>query len=139
ILARGEEPGSADAAGHAGVAYAITGLLRAFPWHARRGQVFLPQSLMDAVGLSREDIIVSKDTEPLRAALAEMRARARQHLDKARSFGMSMKPEIGPAFLPLASVPHYLADMERGNYDPFSALIHRANWRRVWSMWRWRT
>ncbi|MFL5135068.1 MAG: phytoene/squalene synthase family protein, partial [Microvirga sp.] len=31
ILANGSNPGTADAAGHAGVAYAITGLLRAFP------------------------------------------------------------------------------------------------------------
>jgi 15-cis-phytoene synthase len=137
ILMRGEEPGSAEAAGHAGVAYAMTGLLRALPWHARRGQVFLPQSLLDALGLSREAIIAGKDSEVLRAALAEMRARARMHLTKVHALRASMNPMITPAFLPLATVPAYLADMERGNYDPYSALVDVPNWRRVWSMWRW--
>ncbi len=32
ILVDGRDPGSADAAGHAGVAQAITGLLRALPF-----------------------------------------------------------------------------------------------------------
>src|SRR5688500_3964622 len=36
IVLTGGDPGSADRPGHAGVAYALTGLLRAFPWHARR-------------------------------------------------------------------------------------------------------
>src|SRR5215213_4875844 len=34
VLSDGAESATADAAGHAGVAYAMTGLLRAFPWHA---------------------------------------------------------------------------------------------------------
>src|SRR5919202_4066706 len=56
ILAGGTDPGGAAAAGHAGVAYGVTGLLRAFPWHARRGQVYLPQPMLTQHGVSREDI-----------------------------------------------------------------------------------
>src|SRR5215218_3046519 len=57
ILFDGADPGSADAAGHAGVAYAITGLLRVFPWHARRGQVFIPSEILARHGVVRDDII----------------------------------------------------------------------------------
>ncbi len=137
ILTKGEEPGATEAAGHAGVAYAITGLLRAFPWHARRGQMFLPQSLTDSVGQSRADILAGKDSEALRAALAEMRQKAREHLNKVQALRGTIQPAIVPAFLPLATVFPYLADMERGNYDPFTALVDVPQWKRVWRMWRW--
>jgi len=136
ILAKGEDPGGADAAGHAGVAYALTGLLRAFPWHARRGQVFIPRSLLDAVGLDREDIVSGTDNPQLRAALAEMRARTRHHLAKARVLKVGLRPEIGPAFLPLAMVDRYLKPMESRSYKPYATIIEVANCLRVWTMWR---
>jgi 15-cis-phytoene synthase len=136
ILTRGEEPGSAEAAGHAGVAYAIAGMLRAFPWHSRRGQVYLPKSVMDAVGIDREDIVSGTDSPKLRAALAEMRERARDHLAKTRALKTAMKPEIRAAFLPLAMIDRYLAPMDRKDYSPFKTVIDVQNWLRIWTMWR---
>lgn len=136
ILAKGEDPGGADAAGHTGVAYALAGLLRAFPWHARRGQVFIPKSLLDAVGLDREDIVSGIDNPQLRAALAEMRARARDYLAKARALKAGLRPDIAPAFLPLTMVDRYLKPMESRSYKPYATIIEVANWLRVWTMWR---
>jgi 15-cis-phytoene synthase len=136
ILAKGEDPGSADAAGHAGVAYALTGLLRAFPWHARRGQVFLPASLLQAVGLDREDIASGADSDKLRAVLGEMRTRARDHLAKARALKSGMRADINAAFLPLAMVERYLSPMETATYHPYKTIIDAQNWVRIWAMWR---
>jgi 15-cis-phytoene synthase len=136
ILARGQDPGAADAAGHAGVAWGITAALRAFPWHARRGQLFLPQPLMAAAGLDREAIVSGRDGDGLRAALAEMRAKARDHLAKARALKASIRPEIRPAFLPLAMVERYLEPMESPKYKPYETLIDATNALRVWAMWR---
>lgn len=136
ILTKGESAADADAAGHAGVAYALTGLLRAFPWHARRGQIFVPQALLRAVGVDREDIVSGTDSPGLRAALGEMRARARDHLAKARALKTGLSPEVQPAFLPLAMVERYLAPMEQRSYHPFKTIIDAANWLRIWAMWR---
>ena len=136
ILTKGEAAANADAAGHAGVAYALTGLLRAFPWHARRGQVFVPQALLQAVGVDREDIVSGADSPGLRAALAEMRARARDHLAKARALKNDVPAAMQPAFLPLAMVERYLTPMEKASYHPFKTIIDAANWLRIWSMWR---
>jgi 15-cis-phytoene synthase len=136
ILARGADPGGADAAGHAGVAWGITGILRAFPWHARRGQIRLPQPLMDAVGLDREALVSGTDGEGLRAALAEMRSRARHHLAKARQVKASIRQDIQPAFLPLAMVERYLRPMDSPKYKPFETVIDATNTLRVWAMWR---
>lgn len=136
ILARGTDPGGAEAAGHAGVAWGLTGILRAFPWYARRGQIYLPQSLMDAVGLDREAIMSGYDGEGLRAALGEMRSRARGHLAKARGLRSSISPDIRAVFLPLAMVERYLAPMETPKYKPFETIVDATNTLRVWAMWR---
>jgi phytoene synthase len=60
ILARGRDLGGADAAGHAGVAYAMVGLMRALPLTSARGQVFLPVDILARHGVSRHDIVVRR-------------------------------------------------------------------------------
>src|SRR5690606_25958857 len=82
ILTEGRDPRSADAAGHAGVAYAMTGLLRAFPWHARRGQIFLPADILARHGVVSDDIVTGRGGPGLNAALGELRAIAHRHLQQ---------------------------------------------------------
>jgi 15-cis-phytoene synthase len=136
ILGQGRDPGGADAAGHAGVAYAMTGLLRALPLTSARGQVYLPADLLARHGLSRDDIVARRDTPALHAALAELRGHARRHLGQARALLRQSPTEIAPAFLPLAYLPLYLARMERTHYAPFATIIEAPQWRRQWALWR---
>jgi phytoene synthase len=136
VLADSEEPGGAEAAGHAGVAYAVTGLLRAFPFHARRGQVFLPADVMARAGLDREDVLSGHDGPPLRAALAELRGLARRHLAETRARRAEICGSIAPAFLPVALVEGWLDRMERPDYDPFRTLVAIPRWRTIWTFWR---
>ena len=75
ILANGSNPGTADAAGHAGVAYAITGLLRAFPHHARQGQVYVPADILARHGVVREDIVTGRGGPGLKGALGRSACR----------------------------------------------------------------
>ena len=63
----------AAAAGYAGVAYALTGLMRAFPWHAAAGQVYLPGDILGRNGVIRDDIVRGRGGPgvlPLQARLA---------------------------------------------------------------------
>ena len=136
ILGQGRDPGGADAAGHAGVAYAMTGLLRALPLTSARGQVYLPADLLARHELSREDIVGKRDSPALRAALAELRGHARRHLGEARARLRQLPSEIAPAFLALAYLPLYLARMERARYAPFETIIEAPQWRRQWALWR---
>jgi phytoene synthase len=136
VLVDGEEPGGAEAAGHAGVAYAVTGLLRAFPYHARRGQVFLPADVMARAGLAREDVLAGHDGPPLRAALAELRTLARRHLAETRARRAEIRGNIAPAFLPVALVQGWLDRMERPDYDPFRSLVAIPRWHTIWTLWR---
>jgi 15-cis-phytoene synthase len=135
VLADGGDPGGAEAAGHAGVAYALTGLLRALPWHASQGLVTLPADRMAAHGVSRDDVLRGRDTPGLRALLAEMRALARRHLAETRARIGTVTPVIAPAFLPVALVEPCLALMERRDYDPFRTPVDLPAWRKVGLLW----
>jgi phytoene synthase len=135
VLTEGD-PGFADPAGHAGVAYALTGLLRAFPWHARRGQVYLPQDILARHGVAREDVLSGRGGPGLWSAMADLRAVARRHLEQVRTLRSSIRPAAVPAYRPLALVEPYLRAMERRDYDPFQTVVELPPWRRVWALWR---
>ncbi|RVU14189.1 phytoene/squalene synthase family protein [Methylobacterium oryzihabitans] len=136
ILAEGGEPGGAAAAGHAGVAQAVTGLLRALPWHARRGQVYLPADVLAAHGVTREDVVSGRGGPGLAGACADLRALARRHLDAFEGARATISPAAGAAYLPVALVPDYLAAMERPGTDPLRSAIDLPRWRRVFRLWR---
>jgi phytoene synthase len=135
ILRDGKEPGSGDLIVHAGIAYAITRLLRALPVHARRRQLYVPADLMQRYGAQAEDVFACKATTDLRAALAELRLRARQHLTAAGDLAGAAPPAIMPALLPVALVRPVLDRMERRSYQPFVPL-DLPQWRRQWLLWR---
>lgn len=131
-----DDPGPADAAGHAGVAYATTGLLRSFPWHARRGQVYMPTSVLKPHGVDRADIVGGCPSVGLLAALRDMRGVARAHLERARALNGVIPVQAKAAFLPVALAPAYLDAMERRDYDPFTTVVDIPQWRKHWILWR---
>jgi 15-cis-phytoene synthase len=136
VIGNGSEPGGAGAAGHAGVAYGITGLLRALPWHARSGQVYLPADILAHYGVTREDIVTGRGGPGLRRACADLRARAREHLKAFEAARPTIAPSAGAAFLPVALVQPYLDAMERASYDPLNTPVELPRWRRLWRLWR---
>jgi 15-cis-phytoene synthase len=136
VLAGGAEPGSADAAGHAGVAYGVTSLLRAMPYHAARGRVNIPRDILERTGATADDFLNARPTASVSAALAEMRELARQHHDTAASLIATVAIGARGALLPLSLVPPYLAVMERRGFDPFRHAVELPQWRRQWALWR---
>jgi 15-cis-phytoene synthase len=120
---------------HAGIAYAIASVLRGFAWHASRRQVYLPLDILERHGVNREDIFAAQGSDPLRAALAEMRSHARRHLAAAQAELDAAPPEILPALLPAATVGPALRRMERRGYEPFE-VDQMPGWRRQWWLWR---
>lgn len=143
ILADGKEPGSAELCGHAGVAYALTGLLRAFPIHSRRQQCFIPHETLIACGVSHDEIFEGKDSDALRAALAQMRQRAEAHLAVLRARVVELDCTIRSAFFPCCLVQAYLDQMAARDYQPFATRVDFSPLRKFWligrSAWRARS
>jgi phytoene synthase len=123
------------AAEHAGIAYAVTGLLRALPWHLAAGQVYIPLDVLAAHGLRPEDLRSGRDKPALLAALADMRALVRRHLTEFTACA-ARAGKAAPAFLPIALCAAYLRQMEEPGYDPYMTRISLPDWRRLWLLWR---
>jgi 15-cis-phytoene synthase len=125
-----------ELAAPAGLAYATTGLLRAFALHASRGQLYLPADVLDRHGVRTSDIFAGRTSPALNAALCELRAFARGNLDAFAARRAALPPAAVPAFLPVAPVRPYLDRMERRDYDPFTTPVEVPQWRRQWTLWR---
>ncbi len=125
-----------DASGHGGVAYALTGLMRSLPWHARRHQMYLPADMLDAFGVDPNDVFCGRTTPALKACLAELRLITRKHLAKTQASIRSLGQGCGPAMLPVALVAGYLDRMDRPDYDPLHTAVEIPQWRRQWTLWR---
>jgi 15-cis-phytoene synthase len=137
ILCDGENPGGADACGHAGVAFKLTQLLQALPKHAARGQCYVPKDVLARHGALPQAVAAGVVSDPLCNAVAEVRAITRSHLSAARAAMHALDKRAWPALVLLSQVEPLLRRMERGRHDPFADQIVLPQWRSQWAMWRW--
>ena len=139
MLAPEHAAAAADASGHAAVAIALTGLMRALPIHAGRGQCYLPLDILARHGLDREAAVAGRDTPELRASLAELRVEAQRHLAAAgaalAALPTAARIAVAPPFLGLALVPGDLRALARVG-DPFRQVAGLSALRRTFAVWR---
>ena len=135
ILARDIGSEVASLASDAGQALTIGTMLSKFPLHTARGQLYLPLEALQHYEAKPEDIFAQRVTSELRAALADLRLRARRHLARIAEESRNIPVAAWPAFLPLAPLRPLLSQMERSDYDPFKPPT-LALWRRQWRIWR---
>lgn len=122
-----------DAAGHAGIAQAIAGLLLMMPLHRHRGQVYLPMELITAVGLDRDSFLAGEDKARIGAAVEAFAGLGREHLGKARAAGR-LPASIVPAYLPVALSAPVLDRAAGLGARLFEKDVRPAQWRRQWLM-----
>ncbi len=108
VLAPEAATGFASAAGHAGCAQGIAGLLRLLPLHRSRGQCYLPADVLAAAGTSREDFLAGSDRAGTARAIAAMVALGREHAAQFEAEARGMPSALRPAFLPAALATAYL-------------------------------
>ncbi len=119
---RASEEG-ALAAEMAGTAFALTGILRALPIHAARGQSFLPA---DRLALHRVPA-GWMSTRPAGEGLAAVVAEVATLADSFRSRARLMRAgAAAPAVLPIALVPAYLHKIAHAGRDPLRARTNMA-------------
>ncbi len=135
ILGQGGEAARAAAA-PVGMAWALTGLVRAVPFHARQMRIRLPRDLMAAHGARPGALLELRSSPELRATVARIAARAWEHLAI-----LDRPPKAAQAaLLPATLARGYLAILERAGYDPFDARVQHpdpaAAWRLTWARLR---
>lgn len=127
---------SAEAAGHAGVAQTVAGVLMLLPQHCRRGQVYLPAELLRATGLDREQLLAGEDLESIGRAIRAFAGFGRDHLSKARARIDTISPANFAAFIPLALTEPIFDRADAVGAELLRHPIRPAQWRRQWWMWR---
>lgn len=136
ILNGGAVPDTADAAGHAGVAYCVADVLRRLPIHRARGQSYVPGDILAASGLDARGLLSGEDKDACGRAVTAMAALGREHLNKAEQAIAVLAPQLRVAFLPLATVAPLLALAEKRGASALSEPLQISALRRMWAMFR---
>ncbi len=122
-----QDAGAAREAGrHVGIAWALTGLLRAIPAHASRRRSFLPRDLVEDAALDIESVFAGRPGEGLRDVVRQIAARAREHLSEARALRRDVPRAAVPALLQGVLADRYLARLESARFAPFDATVQAA-------------
>jgi phytoene/squalene synthetase len=122
----------AQASHHVARAYGLSGLLRALPYHAQKGRIYLPASLMKQYQLRREDVLSPISAGTSGAGLIEIArefaAQAVSELAAARALMPSVPKAAMPVLLPMIIAESALKCLEKARYDVFTAFSrpHRA-------------
>jgi NADH dehydrogenase [ubiquinone] 1 alpha subcomplex assembly factor 6 len=98
-----------------GIAYGLTGLLRAMPYHAAAGRSYLP----DEFAVDPEDYRKRRATPELRGAVAALAAAAEQNLARAHTNRRAIPRAARAALLPATIASRYLKELNRASNDPF--------------------
>ncbi len=132
------------AAGRAvGIAYALSGLLVAVPFHARMRRLYLPQELIAGEGLDVARTLFELKPAPALGAIARtIAAAARRHLDTARRLQPQTMRRALPALMLAIPAAQRLKLLQRVEYNLFDSRLARQDprqsWRLAWAALRQR-
>jgi 15-cis-phytoene synthase len=120
----------------AGIAYGLTGLMRALPVHVRRRRVDIPADGLLRHGTSLAQLLAGEGGEGLTELLADLRETARGALKSATQHLAELPPTARQAFLPLALVDPYLSTLRK--VDPLRQVADINPLYRFWRLGTWR-
>ncbi len=122
------------AAGHAGLAWGLTGLLRALPVARSRGQCYIPADLLEKRELTPAHVLSGRGAAGLGLILSQLRHQARRELGLARDGLSGLKLGVLPAFLHVALVEDYLKKLDNESFDPFNQVATVSRLKKQWRL-----
>jgi NADH dehydrogenase [ubiquinone] 1 alpha subcomplex assembly factor 6 len=111
------------AARHIGIAWALTGLMRAIPFHLSQRRLYLPDELIGRHGIQRRNLMELRPEPAIASAVEEIAALARDHLEKARALKGDIPQAAIPALLLASLADMHLRRLAKVGYDPFDARL----------------
>src|SRR5450432_1112798 len=125
--------GQREAGQAAGIAWSLTGLLRAVPFHASQRRVYLPADLLGETGVTAGQLIERGFQPALQPVIKSVADEAGRWAAKARKAGVISRPFL-PAFLPLTLADLYRRRLAAAGFNPFDARVQQAPPWRVWRL-----
>jgi phytoene synthase len=120
IVSGSAGPDSAEAAGHAGIAYGLARQLARFAEERARGRAVLPAHLLAQEELTVVELFAAEPPPALTKVISAMARFARHHLRNARERLAEMPPAARLAFLPLVVVEPLLKRIDQMDDDILS-------------------
>ena len=121
----------------AGIAWSLTGLLRAVPFHASQRRVYLPADRLSEAGIAPGQLIEHGFQPALALVVRAVAEEAERWSLKARNAGEVSRAAL-PAFLPLTLADHYRRRLAAAGFNPFDQRVQQAPPWRVWHLaWHW--
>lgn len=112
-----------QAAREVGIAWALIGIVRAVPFHARSRRSYLPTDLNRLAGLDVFEMFEKGATKGVREVAEKLSARAALYLERARARRDRVSRVALPVLLPATLADLYLARLRRAGFDPFDPRI----------------
>jgi phytoene synthase len=123
-----------ETARQVGIAYALAGLLRAMPFHARAGRTYVPADVGERARLDPGDYGAGRATPALRATIREIAEAAARHLRAAREGRPAIPRSAIAALLPAIVAGRFLARLRRAEYDPFAPVLAVPDPLQIWRL-----
>ena len=125
------------AASALGRATALTGLLRAIPFHARQRRVYLPTALVESVAVEMGELFELRPHAGLARAVEHLAGVAAGHLRQGRALGRALPRAATPVMLQASLAAGHLAALRRARFDVFAPAVQTAHPLRVLGLvWR---
>lgn len=118
------------AAGPIGIAWGLTGLLRAAAFHARAKRQYLPLELMEKAKADPADLFELRGGAALASVARSVADEARRQLSAGRTHRRDVPRAARSALLPATLAEMYLAAMGRRNHNLFAQPIEISQPRR---------
>jgi phytoene synthase len=122
------------AARHVGIAFALSGLVRALPLRIATGRPLIPVDVAQRNRLDVHNPGQMRNSASLRAAVGEIAAAAENHLRTARGSRDAVPPAALAALLPAVIAGRSLRRLRRFGYDPFNPLLQRRDPLQSWRL-----
>ena len=110
---------------HVGLGWALVGLLRAVPFHARAGRVYLPRNLLDQAGVKLDALKAGRPGKGLAGVVEVVAGVAAQSLAHAREQTKVPRDALA-ALLPATLGDLYLKQLATVGYDVFNVRFTKA-------------
>jgi len=108
-----------------GTAWALIGLLRAVPFHARQRRLYLPADLLEKEAVSPDALFEGRPGPGLKAVVQAVDARAGEHLAAARALRREVPKAALPALLPAVFADIHRRRLAAVDYDPFAPALQQ--------------
>jgi NADH dehydrogenase [ubiquinone] 1 alpha subcomplex assembly factor 6 len=123
-----------EAGRHIGIAYALSGLLRALPLRIALGRPVIPVEVAARHGLGLVHAGTIRGSAALRAAVGDIAMAAGAHLRAARDVRGAVARTALPALLPAAIADRALRRLKRAGWDPFDPGLSRPDPLQSWRL-----